>query len=69
MSAKLVIKYKTSDGTVTHTWAHADEEVTTNNVRNLVTTTISNSSLFLKPPVSVDSAKLVVTTESEFPLY
>jgi len=69
MSAKLVIKYKTSDGTVTHTWAHADEEVTTNNVRNLVTATISNSSLFLKPPVSVDSAKLVVTTESEFSLY
>lgn len=69
MSAKLVIKYKTSDGTVTHTWAHADEEVTTANVRNLVTATISNSSLFLKPPVSVDSAKLVVTTESEFSIY
>lgn len=68
MSAKLVIKYKTSDGTVTHTWAHADEDVTTANVRTLVNTTISNSSLFLKPPVSVDSAKLVVTTESEFSL-
>ena len=68
MSAKLVIKYNTSDGTVTHTWSHADEEVTTANVRTLINTTIANSSLFLKPPVSVDSAKLVVTTESEFQL-
>ena len=66
MSAKLVIKYKTSDGTVTHTWAHADEDVTTANVRSLCQATITNSSLFLKPPVAVDSAKLVITTESEF---
>lgn len=69
MSAKLVMEcYDSNRSTVKFSYNHADEEVTTANVRALMNGLIANGSIFEKVPASAKSAKLVVTTESEFQL-
>lgn len=65
----LVIVYATSDGSkTTHTWRYAKPAVTKNQVQSLITATISAGSIFTKEPQSVQSAKIVTTTETEFDL-
>lgn len=69
MANRLVLEfYDSNRGTITMTYNHADEDVTTANVRALVNAIITNGSIFQSVPVSVKSAKLVVSTESEFQL-
>ena len=69
MANRLVLEfYDSNRGTITMTYNHADEDVTTANVRALVNAIITNGSIFQTSPITAKSAKLVVSTESEFQL-
>ena len=69
MSAKLVITFAGSNGSnVKFSYGYADQEVEASNVSTLVQTIITNGSIFNNPPVSVKTAKMVVTTETPFSL-
>lgn len=69
MANRLVLEfYDSNRGTITMTYNHADEDVTTANVRALVNAIITNGSIFQTSPITAKSAKLVVSTESEFEL-
>lgn len=46
----------------------ADEDAGTSNIKNAMNTIIANGSIFKNPPVSIKSAKTVVTYETEFDL-
>ena len=46
----------------------ADDEASTSSIKNAMNTIIANGSIFLNPPVSIKSAKAVITSETEFDL-
>lgn len=68
MSSKLVIKCAGTDGDVNFVYNYADEDATTQNVKNLCTDLVTNGTIFANPPTAVKSAKLVTIQESEYML-
>ena len=71
MANRLVLEfYDSNRGTITMTYNHAEEseDIRTADVRALVNAIITNGSIFQSVPVSAKSAKLVMTSESEFQL-
>ena len=65
-SVSLQLKFGTMSGVKTWTFKNADEEVEQATVVTAMQAMINNGSIYRYPPLTADSAKLVVTTESSF---
>ena len=65
-SAKLQLKFGTLSGVKTWSFSYADTEVTQQNVTAAMQAMINNGSIYKYPPLTADSAKIVVTTETDF---
>lgn len=69
MAAKLVLEfYDSNDEAFSQTYNYASQSATTANVKALMNAIVTNGSIFDKVPESQKSAKLVVTTETEYDL-
>lgn len=60
------MKFGTMSGVKTWTFKQADEEMTQAGVTAAMQAMINNGSIYKYPPLTADSAKIVVTTETEF---
>lgn len=68
-STKIVMEFEAESGkTVTMSYGYASPSASASDVKALVTGLITNGSIFLDPPVSAKSAKLVKTTETIYNL-
>ncbi len=68
-SAKLVLTFADAGGnSFNMSYNYADTDVTASDVQALATGIITNGSIFEKVPVTAKGAKLLVTTETEFPV-
>lgn len=65
-SAKLQLKFGTLSGVKTWSYSYADTEVTQQQVTTVMQAMINNGSIYKYPPLTADSAKVVVTTETDF---
>ena len=66
MATSLKLVFNTALGeTVTHSYAYADPEATSQQIASLSSVIIANGSLFATTPISLKSAKLVTTTETD----
>ena len=69
MSAKLVMTFADADGAnVTFSYPYAKDNATTNSVKNLANGLITNGSIFANPPISIKTAKIVITSETPYDL-
>lgn len=66
MAVSLQLKFGTLAGVKTYNFKNAKAELSNSNVVNLMQAMITNGSIYKNPPMTAESAKLVVTTESEF---
>ena len=64
--AKLQLKFGTLSGVKTWSFSYADTEVTQSDVVTAMQAMIDNGSIYQYPPLTADSAKIVITTESDF---
>lgn len=62
---KLSITYLTDSGTTTHNYKYVKSNVTSANVKSLITATIANKALYQSQPIAAKSAKVIQTQESE----
>ena len=66
---RLVLEFADADGnSLFFSFPYADAHVDTASLKEAMNSFIDNGSIFIKPPVSIKSAKAVITTESEFVL-
>lgn len=68
MAAKIVIDFAGTSGDVKFSYNYADEDTTNAKAKALVNGLITNGSIFANPPVTVKSAKIVITNETEYDL-
>ena len=68
MANKLVLSFNGTDGNVTFSYGYAKSSPSASSVKTLATRLIANGSIFNNPPVSVRSAKVVITTENSIDL-
>lgn len=68
ISTKLVYKVGTTGGTKTYTFNRADPSATTNNIRALAAGLTTHGTFFQPQVLTVNSAKLVTTTETNISL-
>lgn len=62
---KLVYKVGTTGGTKTYTFNRAKASASTSAVKALAQGIITNGTFFQPQPITVNSAKIVVTTETD----
>lgn len=66
MAVKLRMVYVDNGGTTTtHTYSYANPEATTTAVAALSAATITNGNIFQRVPVSLKSATIITTTETD----
>lgn len=65
---KLVFSVGTTSGTKTWSISRAKPSATTNNIRALAQGFITNATFFNPQPLTVNSAKIVTTTETNISL-
>ncbi len=66
---KIVFLFGNAQGsTITYSYNYGNAEATSLSIKNAMNAMITNGSIFNKVPVSIKSAKAVVTTETEFDL-
>lgn len=65
---KLQLKFGTMAGEKVWNFSRAKQNVTTAQVKALMTSMISNGAIYQEPPLTMRSAKVIVTTEDEFDL-
>ena len=69
MSAKLALTFSDANGNdVKLNYSHVNTAVEASDVRTLMSTIITNGSIFSSVPAAQKSAKLVITTESDIDL-
>ena len=68
MSARLVMTFAGYNGDVTFSYGYAKESATTNQVKSLMNGLITNGSIFFDPPLTMKSAKMVITNTDEYDL-
>ena len=65
----LVLEFADAGGnSLFFSFPYGNSEATSLSVKNAMNSFIDNGSIFIKPPVSIRSAKAVTTTESKFDL-
>lgn len=64
----LKMSFETMTGKKTWSYGHANPSVTLANVKALGQAMVTNGSVYQNQPLTLTSAKLVTTTESEFDL-
>ena len=68
-AVKLVMTFTCADGkTHDFSYKYADQNAATSSVKALIAGIITNGSIFERAPVSIENAKMVVTTETEYDL-
>lgn len=65
---KLILRFGTTSGEKNFTYNYGNASATVQDVRNAMQTMIDNHDIFQYPPLTMISAKVQVTTESEFNL-
>ena len=64
-SSRIVMVFADANGAnVTFSYSYAKSNPSTSNVKNLVNGLITNGDIFVHPPVSAKSAKVVITSEN-----
>lgn len=66
MATSLQLKFGTLSGVKTWTFKYADSEVEQSDVVAAMQAMINNGSIYKYPPLTADSAKIIVTTETAF---
>lgn len=67
-STKLQLKFQTAYGEKTWNFNYADEDATNADIKNLVQVMIANGSIYATPPLSISTAKIIKTTETDITL-
>lgn len=66
---KIVFSFGNASGnTINYSYNYGNDDASSASVKNAMNTMISNGSIFKRVPVSIKSAKSVITTESAFDL-
>lgn len=66
---KIVLEFTSAVGSsVRFSYNYANADATAASVKNAMNTMISNNAIFRSKPSSIKSAKIVVTTETEYDL-
>lgn len=65
---KLILRFGTTSGEKNFTYNYGNASATVQDVRNAMQTMIDNNDIFQYPPQTMISAKVQVTTETEFNL-
>lgn len=65
---KLILRFGTTSGEKNFTYNYGNASATVHDVRNAMQTMIDNNDIFQYPPLTMISAKVQVTTESDFNL-
>lgn len=66
---KIVLEFASAVGSNTRfSYNYANAEVNAASVKNAMNTMISNNAIFRSKPAAIKSAKIVLTTETEFDL-
>lgn len=65
MATRLKMVFNTADGTTTHSYNYVNNDTaTTTRVAALSAATIANNSIFANAPLSLKSATVITTTET-----
>lgn len=64
-STKIVFRFGTTSGEKNFTYNYGNDEVSGATVKATMNTMIANGSIFRYPPLTIISAKTVITTESD----
>lgn len=67
-TAKIQFTFGTLAGAKTWTFSNADSDATDSAVKNAAQVMIANGSIYKYPPLTAESAKIVITTEKIFDL-
>lgn len=62
----LVLEFESSGTNVKFSYKYADTNTTTQEIKTLMQTLITNGVIFENPPLVAKSAKIVTTTESQY---
>lgn len=66
---KMVLSfYNASGATVNYSYNYGNSEALASDIKTAMNTMITNGSIFRNVPVSIKSAKAVITSETEFDL-
>ena len=65
---KLILRFGTMSGEKNFTYNYGDDDASASTIKNAMNTMIQNGSIYRYPPLSIISAKCVITTETEFDL-
>lgn len=65
---KLILRFGTASGEKNFTYNYGDSSALSSDVKTAMNTMITNGSVFKYPPLTAISAKVQVTTETEFDL-
>ena len=66
---KIVFEFGDASGnSLFYTYNFGDDEASISDIKNAMNSFISNGSIFQNVPVSIKSAKVVITSESDFDL-
>ena len=69
-TAKLILNFAdANDNDIFFVYDYAYGEVSSSTVKQAMNTIIANGSIFLSVPVSIKTAKIVASEETEFDLY
>lgn len=67
-SYKLQLKFGTMSGTKTWNFNYGSTSASADAINNLMSTMITNGSIYKYPPLTKDSAKLIQTVTTEYDL-
>lgn len=67
-SSKLILRFGTTSGEKNFTYNYGDASTSASDVKTAMNTMIENNSIFKYPPLTIISAKVQVTSETEFDL-
>lgn len=62
---RLKFVFDTADGTTTHNINYANADATSTNINAAAQAFITNGSMFTKVPLSIKSATMITTTETD----
>lgn len=67
-SSKLILRFGTTSGEKNFSYNYGNAEATSVSIKNAMQAFIDNGSIFKYPPLTMISAKVQLTTETEFDL-
>lgn len=67
-SSKLILRFGTTSGEKNFSYNYGNAEATSLSIKNAMQAFIDNGSIFKYPPLTMISAKVQLTTETEFDL-